>query len=324
MRCLSRLLLQLCIRVENSRTLQNSSFANCYDIFPNKCQPTTTLHDKFVARNQIAFVAPTENSGSREMVWFRKLNRRSEHRMAMLKNQVTSLIKHGAITTTFAKAKELQRIADWMVTWGKKGYVQPDQKCDGPALRYRRMANVWVKEKEPLRDLFQELPVRFATRRGGYTRVLRLGNRLGDGAEIARIEWVEWDNPEDQKRFEQQRKIRAEKHLEVRQACTKALRENWNTAGLASLRSIGKALNIAENKTDIKKLTNLYKRKQSAHDTARSMGKEAKPAYVKPPLASVELPPEYKVVKVVRNPFNKFGGRGLALVKKPAENQEGQ
>lgn len=257
-------------------------------------------------------------------MWLRKLGRRSQHRLAMLKNQVTSLIKHGAITTTFAKAKELRRVADWMVTWAKKGYTVPGTKCDGAALRYRRLANPWIKDKDAFHDLFQELPIRFATRRGGYTRVLKLGTRLGDAAPIARIEWVEWDRPEDKATFEAKRRERAVQQLKVRKESVAALKQNWHSQGLESLRSVGKALHFAEAKTDIKALSNLYRRIQSDFDAATAKGTAPAARFVVKPLGGIELPAEYNVLKVKRNQFNKYGGRGIKLLKKDPKASEAE
>jgi len=110
----------------------------------------------------------------------RKLGRTTDHKEAMLKNLVTSLILHERIETTEAKAKELRKLADRMITLGKKG--------DLASLR-RAMKS--VRSKEALGKLFTEIAPRFAARNGGYTRVIKYRNRRGDGATTAIIEWVE-------------------------------------------------------------------------------------------------------------------------------------
>jgi len=250
------------------------------------------------------------------MTWLRKLGRRSEHRMAMLKNQVTSLVKYGAITTTVAKAKELRRVADWMVTWAKKGYVEPGQKCSGDELRYRRMARPWIKDDSAFHDLFQEIPLRFASRRGGYTRILKMGTRAGDAAEMARIEWVEWDSEADRKAFEKARKDRDTKEQAIHRQARSTLTATWNKAGLEPLQQVGKALHHAQRRRDIKDLGWRYRQLQSAHDAAKSRGVEARAHMPGPsPLVGQELPEEYKVIKVPFNRINKYGGRGLAARK---------
>ena len=109
----------------------------------------------------------------------RNLSRTTSHRKAMLSNQVVSLIRHERIRTTVAKAKELRRVADRMVTLVKKG-----------TLAARRQARKWVGDAEALQKLFADLAFRFATRNGGYTRILKAGFRNGDHAPIALIEYL--------------------------------------------------------------------------------------------------------------------------------------
>lgn len=110
----------------------------------------------------------------------RKLGRKADHKNALMKNLVTSLIMHERIETTVAKAKELKMLADKMITLGKKG--------DLAALRH---AVKNIQTKEAVGKLFSELAPRFNGRNGGYTRVLKYRTRRGDGAPTAIIEWVE-------------------------------------------------------------------------------------------------------------------------------------
>ena len=98
----------------------------------------------------------------------------------MFRNLVTSLIEHGRVTTTVVRAKELRTIADRMVTLGKQG-----------DLAARRRALSYVRTKDGVHKLFAEIAPGFATRPGGYTRVLKVGNRHGDNAPMAIIEFVE-------------------------------------------------------------------------------------------------------------------------------------
>jgi len=114
----------------------------------------------------------------------RKLGRTTDHKEAMLRNLVTSLIIHERIETTEAKAKELRRLADRMITLGKKG--------DLASLR-RAMKS--IRTKEALGKLIKEIAPRFAQRNGGYTRIIKYRNRKGDGATTAIIEWVETGAP---------------------------------------------------------------------------------------------------------------------------------
>lgn len=110
----------------------------------------------------------------------RKLSRTSAHRKALMRNMVTSLLDHERIETTDAKAKELRGVAERMITLGKRG-----------DLHARRQALSVIRSKEVTAKLFDELAERFRDRPGGYTRVIKVGNRVGDAAPISIIELVE-------------------------------------------------------------------------------------------------------------------------------------
>ena len=107
----------------------------------------------------------------------RQLSRTSEHKKALLRNLATSLFKHERIVTTTAKAKELRPFAERLITMARRG-----------DLHARRLAERRIQDREVLTRLFKEIGPRFAGRPGGYTRILKLGHRVGDGAETARIE----------------------------------------------------------------------------------------------------------------------------------------
>ena len=107
----------------------------------------------------------------------RKLNRTSSHRLAMFRNMVTSLLDHERIYTTDAKAKELRRWADWMITLGKRG-----------DLHARRQALQIIRDKAVVHKLFTDLAQRYQARSGGYTRTIKVGFRAGDAAPISLIE----------------------------------------------------------------------------------------------------------------------------------------
>lgn len=129
----------------------------------------------------------------------RKLGRTSAHRRAMYGNMVTSLLLHGRIRTTEAKAKELRRIAERVITLGKKSPSSALEGLSGEELvkaRARRLhhvrrARLWVKDRSALTRLFGEYADRFQQRPGGYTRILKVGPRPGDNADMAIIELVE-------------------------------------------------------------------------------------------------------------------------------------
>ena len=112
----------------------------------------------------------------------RKLNRSSSHRKAMFGNMAISLLDHEQITTTLPKAKELRRIADKLITLGKRG-----------DLHARRQALSVLKNNEIVGKLFTGLAERYKERNGGYTRVLKAGNRYGDMAPMAIVELVDRD-----------------------------------------------------------------------------------------------------------------------------------
>ena len=109
----------------------------------------------------------------------RKLQRTASHRRAMLRNLATSLFRHERIETTTAKAKELRPYAERLITLARRG-----------DLHARRLVARKIQDREVLGKLFDEISPRYAERSGGYTRILKLGNRKGDAAEISLIELV--------------------------------------------------------------------------------------------------------------------------------------
>ncbi|MDZ5458907.1 50S ribosomal protein L17 [Azohydromonas lata] len=113
----------------------------------------------------------------------RKLNRTSEHRAAMLRNMCVSLLQHEAIKTTVPKAKELRRVVEPLITLAKQ-----------PTLANRRLAFDRLRDRAIVVKLFNELGPRYQTRPGGYTRILKMGFRVGDNAPMAYVELV--DRPE--------------------------------------------------------------------------------------------------------------------------------
>ena len=110
----------------------------------------------------------------------RKLNRTSEHRLAMLRNMMNSLIEHEAIKTTLPKAKELRRVIEPMITLAKE-----------PTLANRRLAFNRLRDRDSVVKLFGDLGPRFQTRPGGYTRIMKMGFRVGDNAPMCLIELVD-------------------------------------------------------------------------------------------------------------------------------------
>jgi large subunit ribosomal protein L17 len=109
-----------------------------------------------------------------------KLGRTSSHRKAMLRNMVTSLLQHEKIRTTDVKAKELKKVAEKMITLGKRG-----------DLHARRQALAVVRDPEIVGKLFGELSERYRQRAGGYTRIIKMGYRVGDNAPLSSVEFID-------------------------------------------------------------------------------------------------------------------------------------
>ena len=113
----------------------------------------------------------------------RKLNRTSSHRLAMLRNMTNSLLRHETIKTTLPKAKELRRVVEPMITLGKV-----------PSLANRRLAFNRLRDRDNVVKLFAEIGPRYAARKGGYLRILKMGFRIGDNAPMALVQLL--DQPE--------------------------------------------------------------------------------------------------------------------------------
>jgi large subunit ribosomal protein L17 len=115
----------------------------------------------------------------RHKVAGRKLGRSTDHRRALYRNLVTDLLSYEKITTTEAKAKEIRGMAERMITLGKTG-----------GLHSRRQALAFIMDEKVVDKVFAELAPRYAERPGGYTRIVKLGSRLGDGAAMVKLELV--------------------------------------------------------------------------------------------------------------------------------------
>ena len=111
----------------------------------------------------------------------RKLGRKTGHRLSLFRNQLASLVASERIVTTLAKAKELRPLAERVVTQSKRGSVHA-----------RRLVGRWLPNRDLIKKLFDEIAPRFAERAGGYLRIVKLGSRQGDGAELAVLEFVDF------------------------------------------------------------------------------------------------------------------------------------
>ena len=116
----------------------------------------------------------------RHKLGLRKLNRTSAHRLAMLRNMMNSLLRHEAIKTTLPKAKELRRVVEPMITLAKE-----------PTVANKRLAFNRLRDREIVVKLFNEIGPMFRDRKGGYTRILKMGYRVGDNAPLAYVELVQ-------------------------------------------------------------------------------------------------------------------------------------
>ena len=116
----------------------------------------------------------------------RKLGRTSEHRRALFRNQLRSIIAHERIITTLPKAKELRPIIERVITLGR----------EADSVHARRLVAEWLTDRSLVKRLFDEIGPRFVSRPGGYTRIVKLGPRRGDGAELAILELVDYKLPE--------------------------------------------------------------------------------------------------------------------------------
>ena len=130
----------------------------------------------------------------------RQLGRNASHRKAMYRNMATSLLEHGRIKTTEAKAKELRKVVERLITLSKRVTPSAIESAGSPAeaaslkaqrVHAVRQARQWVKDREVLQKLFSEYSERFENRPGGYTRILKIGRRAGDNAPMTIIELVE-------------------------------------------------------------------------------------------------------------------------------------
>ena len=127
----------------------------------------------------------------RHNVAHRKLGRVTEHRLAMLRNQAISLLRHEQIETTIPKAKELRPFVERLITIAKRGIAAGD--ANARTLNARRQVLAELPDTDVVSKLFSDIAPRFADRPGGYTRILRVGFRRGDGAETAQIQLVDYE-----------------------------------------------------------------------------------------------------------------------------------
>lgn len=146
----------------------------------------------------------------------RKLGRETSHRLAMFRNMVTSLLEHERIETTEQKAKEVKRLADKMVTLGKRG-----------DLHARRQAMQIIRTETVGKKLFDEIAPRFKDRAGGYTRIIKIGRRLGDNALVVLLELVVQGAPKPESKEKEKKPAKAKKPAKEKAALEKPWKEKF-------------------------------------------------------------------------------------------------
>ena len=138
----------------------------------------------------------------------RKLKRTASHKRAMLANMATSLFEHKRVVTTVAKAKELRPFAEQLITRARNAHrSEKTGVISGVDVHNRRMVGRFIKNKAVLQELFDTIAPLVLERNGGYTRIIKLGQRRGDNAETAMIELVDWSNPQDGRSSSTKRKV---------------------------------------------------------------------------------------------------------------------
>jgi large subunit ribosomal protein L17 len=164
---------------------------------------------------------------------YRKLGRVSEHRTALLRNQAMALIRHEHIETTMPKAKELRPFVERLITIAKRGVAAGD--ANGKSLHARRLVLAELPDKDVVGKLFESIAPRFAERPGGYTRILRVGYRRGDAAEVAHVELVGSEfNPRSKEEKEAEKAAAAPKTKSVGdrlRSAARGLRTRGDAAG---------------------------------------------------------------------------------------------
>lgn len=159
----------------------------------------------------------------------RKLKRTASHRKALLSNLSVSLIKHKKIKTTLAKAKELRGFVESVITKSKKAFNGKSERPEYD-VHLRREANKFLNDKSAIKELFDEIAPKVVNRPGGYTRVLKLGRRIGDNAELAIIELVDYNLESNQTKEEGTSKTTKKTTKSKKKSSTKSKKTDKSTA----------------------------------------------------------------------------------------------
>lgn len=166
----------------------------------------------------------------------RKLKRTASHRKALLSNLAISLIKHKKIKTTLAKAKELRMFVESLITKSRKALTG-----DGYGVHLRREVNSYLQDREAIKTLFKEIAPKVTDRPGGYTRVLKMGRRLGDSAEIALIELVDYNIEQAEQKSKEKTSEATDKQSEAKNVPKTAKRKKRKVGKTSSPKKKKKA-----------------------------------------------------------------------------------
>jgi len=188
----------------------------------------------------------------RHRVDHRKLGRTAAHRKAMLCNMVTSLFASERITTTDAKAKEARRLAEKLITRAKKGHTAHKDGMEAVALAHWRQAGRFIRKPAVLRKLFDEIAPQYLERPGGYTRIIRMQNRLGDNAQTVMLELVDTaktSKPKGKEASEGSDKKAAEKSAKTKTKAKAKAKKSGEGTKKAKTKSDSKAKSKGKTKT---------------------------------------------------------------------------
>jgi large subunit ribosomal protein L17 len=174
----------------------------------------------------------------------RRLSRTASHRKALLSALSTALIKHKRIQTTSAKAKETRRIIEPLITRARDAYLL-EKGGDPVNVHARREIAKFIRDKEALHILFSEIAEKVGKRPGGYTRVLKLGNRLGDNAEMAVIELVDYNDAQDTKQ-RKERAARSKAAAQRRKSAEERKEKGLKTETTAAVAEVAAAAGVEE------------------------------------------------------------------------------
>lgn len=194
----------------------------------------------------------------------RKLKRTASHRKALISNLSVSLIMHKKIKTTLAKAKELRVWIEPIITKSRKALQTKDSKPEY-GVHLRREVNGFLQDKGAVKMLFDEIAPKVINRNGGYTRVLKIGRRLGDGAELALIELVDYNLEQLKDETDAaQKDTKAKGKTKAKTTAAKTTKAGKTAAGKSAAGKTPKTKKTAEKTTETKKSTKGKKKKEAA------------------------------------------------------------